>query len=73
MKNHIIYLLLSLFIVSCSNDEIDLTVYNSEISAIENLNNGVPVLDIIAEIGISPLYGLEYGGGFIFHVNERFE
>ncbi|CAI8425475.1 MAG: Uncharacterised protein [Flavobacterium sp. SCGC AAA160-P02] len=70
MKNHIIYLLLSLFIVSCSNDEIDLTVYNSEISAIENLNNGVPVLDIIAEIGISPLYGLEYGGGFIFHVNE---
>ena len=58
-------------LISCSNDEpIDITIYNSELSVVQNLENGVPVLNIVTEIGIDSLYGLEYGGGFIFHINQ---
>ena len=38
-------------------------------SIIQNLDNGVPVASVINEIGVEGLYGLEYGGGFIFHVD----
>ncbi len=70
LKKLIICFLLPLIITSCSEDEIDLTIYNAEISTLDNLNNGVSVLDIVAQTGVTSLYGLEYGGGFIFHVNE---
>lgn len=70
LKKLIICFILPLIITSCSEDEVDLTIYNSEISTLDNLNNGVSVLDIVAQTGITSLYGLEYGGGFIFYVNQ---
>lgn len=75
----LLFILLALAIFNCSEDdnvpftpqeEVDLTQYNSELSIIENLNNGVAVLDITGQLGVEALYGIEYGGGFIFHVDE---
>lgn len=75
----LLIILLTLTMFNCSKDDdeaqvevevIDLTTYNSEISVLENLENGVAVLDITEQLGIEALYGLEFGGGFIFHVNE---
>ena len=39
-------------------------------SIVQNLDNEVTVLNIVAQVGVTPFYGLEYGGGFIFHINE---
>lgn len=81
----LLFILLAVSIFNCSDDdndifmpqdeqelveEIDITQYNSELSIIENLDNGVAVLDITGAVGIEALYGLEYGGGFIYHVDE---
>ena len=42
MKKIIFISFATLFIISCSNnDSIDLTVYNSELSIVQNLENGV--------------------------------
>jgi len=71
MKKYILFLVLSIILSNCTKDEIDLTIYNSDISILENLNNGVPVLDIIEQTGVTSLHGLEYGGGFIFHVDQN--
>ena len=68
-------------IFSCSNDDdvtnlpevidpIDVTIFNPELSIIENLDNEVDVLDIVEALGVQTLYGIEYGGGFVFHVDE---
>ena len=66
MKKMFFCSFIALVLISCSNDEpIDITIYNSELSVVQNLENGVPVLNIVTEIGIDSLYGLEYGGGFI--------
>ena len=71
MKKYFLFLVLSIILSNCTKDEIDLTIYNSDISILENLNNGVPVLDIIEQTGVTSLHGLEYGGGFIFHVDQN--
>ena len=68
MKNLILFSAFLIF--ACSDDNIDLTIYNSELSIIENLDNDVSVLDIIDNVGLESLYGVEFGGGFIFHVDE---
>lgn len=71
MKN-IFYLLFVLILFSgCSNEEVlDPTIYNPELSIVQNLDNGVSISVIIAEVETENLYGLEYGGGFIFHVDQ---
>lgn len=74
MKN-LLFILLALTILNCSkndddSEDIDLTQFNSELSIIENLDNGVNVLDIKEQLGVEALYGIEYGGGFIFYVDE---
>ena len=63
-------LLSALLILACSSEEVDLTVFNSELTIIANLDNNVSVLDIIDNVGLESLYGVGFGGGFIFHVNE---
>jgi hypothetical protein len=73
MKN-LFFILVAMTIFNCSNNDtvesIDLTIFNSEFSVIENLDNGVAVLDITEQLGVEVFYGIEYGGGFIFHVDE---
>jgi hypothetical protein len=73
----LLFILLALAFINCTNDDnlqtpqvVDLTVFNTELTVLENLDNGVAVLDITAELGVAALYGLDYGGGFIFHVDE---
>jgi hypothetical protein len=64
-------ILLAFVAFSCSTDKsTDLTEFNSELSVLENLENGVPVLEISERLGVEALYGVEFGGGFIFYVNE---
>ena len=57
MKN--VYLIaLALLLFNCSNDDdnsIDPTQYNAELSTLQNLENGVAVLDITAEVGVEAL------------------
>lgn len=71
MKN-LLFILLALTIFNCSKGEedLDLTMFNSELSVFENLENGVAVLDITEQLGVQALYGIQFGGGFIFHVDE---
>lgn len=70
MKKYLL-ILLALLVFNCSEDDtVDPTIFNENISIIENLENGVPVLDITSSLGVEVLYGLEYGGGYIYHVNE---
>ena len=71
MRTIIFNSLVVLLLISCTNnDSVDLTIYNPDLSIVQNLDNGVLSLDIVAELGITALHGLEYGGGFIFHVDE---
>ena len=59
-----------LILIGCSSeDSLDVTIYNSELSIIQNLDNGVSVLNIVSELGVEALYGIEFGGGYIFHVD----
>ena len=56
-----------LFLISCTNnDSINLTIYNPELSIIQNLDNGVSPLDIVADLGVTSLHGQEYAGGLHF-------
>lgn len=73
-KKKFIYLSICSFIfISCSNEnsETDLTQYNNQLTIIENLNNDVPIEEIISNTSVDALYGIEYAGGYIFHVNEN--
>jgi hypothetical protein len=71
MRTIIFNSLVVLLLISCTNnDSVDLTIYNPDLSIVQNLDNGVLPRDIVAELGITALHGLEYGGGFIFHVDE---
>tara|TARA_B110000908_G_scaffold163977_1_gene211270 strand:- start:799 stop:1491 length:693 start_codon:yes stop_codon:yes gene_type:complete len=71
MKNILFILLVSILLIGCKDDaQFDPTIFNSDLSIIENLENGVPVLDIASQTSIDAFYGLEFGGGFIFHVDE---
>ena len=54
-------LLSALLILACSSEEVDLTVFNSELTIIANLDNNVSVLDIIDNVGLESLYGVEFG------------
>jgi len=70
MKNILFLLFVSISLIGCKDDaQIDPTLFNVELSIIENLENGVPVLEITSQTGIDALYGLEFGGGFIFHID----
>ena len=42
----------------------------TKISVEQNLNNGVDILEILEENNFNNLYGIEFGGGFIFNVNQ---
>ena len=73
-KKKIIFLsICSVIFISCSNEnsETDLTQYNNQLTIIENLNNDVPIEEIISNTSVDALYGIEYAGGYIFHVNEN--
>tara|TARA_X000000368_G_scaffold394077_1_gene360321 strand:- start:89 stop:757 length:669 start_codon:yes stop_codon:yes gene_type:complete len=71
MNQKIFLTLLISFLISCDNEPVlNLLEYNSDITVQQNLVNGVPVLEILNYNDISSLYGIEYGGGYIFHVNE---
>ena len=74
MKNIFLSMLVLAIITSCSKDQVkdqvDLTVFNPELTIVENLNNDVSILDLIEAVGLEALYGLEFGGGFIFNVNS---
>jgi hypothetical protein len=66
-----VFIFLAFLISNCSdNDTVDPTVFNNNLSIIENLENGVAVLDITNALGAEVFYGLEYGGGYIYYVNE---
>ena len=70
MKNILFLLFVSICFIGCEDDaQFDPTLFNAELSIIENLENGVPVLDITSQTGMDALYGLEFGGGFIFHID----
>ena len=67
----LLMMLVSFTFTSCDKEEVlDSTIFNSELSIIQNLNNGVPTLDIVEFLGVESLYGLEFGGGFIFYVDQ---
>ena len=73
MKHIKLILFFSFLVLTCSKDEsVDLipqNAYNAEITVVQNLNNGVDILDILAANDVNSLYGIEYNGGFIFDVN----
>ncbi|MBN97313.1 MAG: hypothetical protein CMC56_05325 [Flavobacteriaceae bacterium] len=70
----IFFLVAFIAFFSCNESDdqtIDLTVYNPLLTVVENLNNGVAPADIVANVGSEALYGLDYGGGYIFHFDEN--
>ena len=85
MKKLIYLIAFLVAFISCNDDnsqEIDLTIYNSELSVVENIDNGVSVenildvnvyfsLNIVSHLGPEALYGLDYSGGYIFHFDEN--
>ncbi|MAQ00309.1 MAG: hypothetical protein CMC51_05845 [Flavobacteriaceae bacterium] len=71
MKNLTILITALISIYSCDNEKVFNPLnYNPELSVSENLTNGVSVLDILEYNDVSLFNGLEFAGGFIFHVNE---
>ena len=64
------FVLLFAIFFNCENEPvINPLEYNSNLSIKQNLINGVSVIDILNFNDISSFYGIQYGGGFIFHVN----
>ena len=64
-------ILLAIF-YNCNNESVFNPLdYNSELTVSQNLTNGVSVLDILEQNDVLTFNGLEYGGGFIFHVDEN--
>ena len=71
MKNNFYLIFTLIFFFGCSNEEVlDPTIFNPQLSIVQNLNNGVSITEVISEVGIESLYGLEYGGGYIFHIDQ---
>lgn len=67
----VIFIFLALLVFNCSEDDAtDPTVFNLDLTVLENLENGVAVLDITNALGAEALYGVKYGGGNIFYVDE---
>ncbi len=68
----IFFLVAFIAFFSCNESEtIDVTVYNPLLTVVENLNNGVAPTDVVANVGSEALYGLYYGGGYIFYIDEN--
>ncbi len=71
MKNLTLQFLAIILIYSCDNESVFKPLdYNPELTISQNLTNGVSILDILEQNDVSSLNGLEYGGGYIFNVNE---
>ena len=71
MKQKIFLTLFISFLISCENEPVlNPLEYNPNITVQQNLVNGVPVLEILNYNEMSSLYGIEYDGGYIFHINE---
>jgi len=43
--------------------------YHPERSILENLDHGVPILELLSHHEETEFYGLEYQGGYIFHID----
>lgn len=72
MKNLTLQFLAIILICSCDNESVFNPLdYNPELTVSQNLTNGVSILDILEQNDVSSLNGLEYGGGYIFNVNEN--
>ena len=69
-KTFLLLLTFTLFYCNDSDDRIDLTVYNPELTVLENLDNGVSAFSITEALGVASLYGVEYAGGFIYHFGQ---
>ena len=71
MINNIFFsTLVLLAFVGCSDeDSIDVTIYNPELSIVENLDNEVTVLNIVAQVGVTPFYGLPLSAGPSFSLD----
>ena len=71
MKNLTLQFLAIILIYSCDNESVFNPLdYNPELTISQNLINGVSILDILEQNDVSSLNGLEFGGGYIFNVNE---
>ena len=71
MKKIFLFTLTIIIFYSCENEPVfNPSDYNSDLTITQNLNNGVSVLQILQNNDLSSFYGIEYGGGYIFHVNE---
>lgn len=72
MRNLLLILFSVATLISCENEPVfNPFEYNSNLTIKQNLTNGVSVLDILNYNDITSFYGIEYAGGFIFHVNPN--
>ena len=72
MRNLLLILFSVATLISCENEPVFIPFeYNSNLTIKQNLTNGITVLDILNYNDITSFYGIEYGGGFIFHVNPN--
>ena len=72
MRNLLLILFSVATLISCENEPLfNPFEYNSNLTIKQNLTNGVSVLDILNYNDITSFYGIEYAGGFIFHVNPN--
>lgn len=72
MRNLLLILFSVATLISCKNEPVfNHFEYNSNLTIKQNLTNGVSVVDILNYNDITSFYGIEYGGGFIFHVNPN--
>ena len=72
MRNLLLILFSVATLISCENEPVfNPFEYNSNLTIKQNLTNGVSVLDILNYNDITSFYGIEYGGGFIFHINPN--
>ena len=72
MRNLLLILFSVATLISCENEPVfNPFEYNSNLTIKQNLTNGVSVLDILNYNDISSFYGIEYEGGFIFHVDPN--
>ena len=72
MRNILLILFSGAILISCENEPaFNPFEYNSNLTIKQNLTNGVSVVDILNYNDISSFYGIEYEGGFIFHVDPN--
>ena len=72
MKKFFLIYFFIIFLNSCQNEPVFNPLdYNSNLTIKQNLVNGVSVLEILNFNEISSFYGIEYEGGFIYHVDPN--